>query len=66
MSKNKVVKPISLNITKDEDMKILHFIENMNFSGYVKGLILEDIERRNQPLKIVRKSQNGGIKIVVG
>jgi hypothetical protein len=66
MSKNKVVKPISLNNTKEEDAKILKFIENKNFSGYVKGLILEDIDRRNQPLKIVQKSQNGGIRIVVG
>jgi hypothetical protein len=65
-SKNKVVKSIAFNITKEEDKKILEFVENLNFGGYVKGLILEDIAKRNQPLKIVTKSQNGGIKIVVG
>jgi hypothetical protein len=62
----KVVKPVALNDTKQEDIKILTFIEKMNFSGYVKGLILADIERRNQPLRIVHKSQKGGIKFVVG
>jgi hypothetical protein len=62
----KVVKPVSLNDTKEDDIKILKFIEKKNFSGYVKELILMDIERINQPLKIVHKSQNGGIKIVVG
>ncbi|MFJ5713096.1 hypothetical protein [Neobacillus sp. NPDC093127] len=66
MSKNKVVKPVSLNTTKEEDAKILSFIANLNFSGYVKELILADIDKRNQPLRIVQKSQNGGIKIVVG
>lgn len=62
----KVVKPVSLNDSKEEDCRILEHIKNINFSGYVKELILLDIARRNQPMKIVQKSQNGGIKIVVG
>lgn len=66
MSKNKVVKPVAFNSAKDVDIKILNFIEKQNFSGYVKSLILEDIERRNQPMRIVHISKNGGIKIVVG
>ena len=66
MGKNKVVKPVAFNNTKDVDIKILNFITDMNFSGYVKELILNDIEKRNQPLRIVQRSQNGGIKIVVG
>jgi hypothetical protein len=62
---SKVVKPVALNDAKKEDVKILEHIEKMNFSGYVKGLILEDIEKRNQPLRIVQHSQKGGIKYVM-
>lgn len=56
------MRSVSFNPTKVEDKKILEFIENQNFSGYVKALILDDIARRNQPLRI---RQNGGIKYVV-
>jgi hypothetical protein len=62
---SKVVKPVALNDAKKEDVKILEHIEKMNFSGYVKGLILADIEKRNQPLRIVQHSQKGGIKYVM-
>jgi hypothetical protein len=62
----KIVKPIALNDAKEEDIKILQHIKEINFSGYVKELILADIERRNQPLRIVQKSQKGGIKYIVG
>jgi hypothetical protein len=62
---SKVVKPVALNDAKKEDVKILEHIEKMNFSGYVKGLILADIERRSQPLRIVQHSQKGGIKYVM-
>jgi hypothetical protein len=66
MSKNKIVKPVAFNNTKDEDIKILEFIQDKNFSGYVKELIQADIEKRNRPLQIVQRSEKGGIKIVVG
>jgi hypothetical protein len=62
----KVVKNVAFNDTKEEDIKIIEFIGSRNFSGYVKSLILEDIEKQNQPLRIVQRSVNGGIKYVVG
>lgn len=42
---NKVVKTISFNITKADDLKILEHIQKMNFSGYVKKLIWRDMKR---------------------
>jgi hypothetical protein len=67
MSKNKVPKSFSLNVTNQNDKKILDHIEGIeNFSGYIKKLILEDIERRNRPLQTVQPTKKGGIKIVVG
>jgi hypothetical protein len=66
MSKNKVIKSVGFNITNEGDQVILEHIKEINFSPYVKELILADIHKRNQALKIVQKSQNGGIKIVVG
>jgi hypothetical protein len=63
---NKVVRPVSLNKNKEADQKILSFIEGKNFSGYVKELILADIEKRNRPLQIVERTSKGGVKIVVG
>ncbi|MFS0822192.1 hypothetical protein [Bacillus sp. 1P02SD] len=62
-SKNKVVKSVSFNITNEEDVKFLEHIGETNFSGYVKDLIREDVRRRNQPLKIVKKTERGGVKI---
>jgi hypothetical protein len=61
----KVVKSVSFNDTKEEDIKILNFIENQNFGGYIKTLMLEDIERRSQPLRIVKRSEKGGITYIV-
>jgi hypothetical protein len=61
---NKEVHSVAFHKIKDQ--KILEFIENQNFSGYVKGLILADIERRSRPLQIVKKTDKGGIKIMVG
>lgn len=63
---NRFPKSVSFNHTVADDLKILEHVKDMNFSGYVKELILADIQRRNQPLKIVKKTENGGIKIVVG
>jgi hypothetical protein len=66
LSKNKVIKSVGFNITNDQDQAILEHLKEVNFSPYVKELILADIQKRNQALKIVQKSANGGIKIVVG
>jgi hypothetical protein len=44
----------------------LKHIKELNFSGYVKELIMADYQKRNQAVRIVQKSENGGIKIVVG
>lgn len=66
MSTNKVKKTVSFNITNKDDLVMLEHIEEINFSGYVKELIYADIQRRNQSLKIIKKTNEGGIKIVVG
>jgi hypothetical protein len=66
LSKNKVIKSVGFNITNEQDRVLLERIKEVNFSPYVKELILADIQKRNQALKIVQKSQNGGIKIVLG
>lgn len=66
MSKNKFPKSVSFNITNETDVKILKHIKGVNFSGYVKSLILEDMRKREQPLKIVKKNEGGGLSIIVG
>jgi hypothetical protein len=43
MSQNKVVKPVSFNITKPDDAEMLEHVKRRNFSGYVKKLILQDM-----------------------
>jgi hypothetical protein len=48
MSQNKVVKPVSFNITKPDDAKMLDHIKRRNFSGYVKNLIWQDIKSRDE------------------
>ena len=63
---NKVRKTVSFNIQNESDKECLEYIDQVNFSGYVKELIQADMQKRKQSLKIVHKSQNGGIKIVVG
>jgi hypothetical protein len=65
MSKNKVIKSVSFNINNEQDFKILEHIGDANFSGYVKELILGDMQKRNQGLRIVQKSERGGIKYII-
>lgn len=43
MSKNKVIKSVSFNITNAEDAQILEALKRRNFSGYVKKLIKADL-----------------------
>jgi hypothetical protein len=63
---NKIRKTVTFNITNEQDQKLLKHIKELNFSGYVKELIMADYQKRNQAVRIVQKSENGGIKIVVG
>ncbi|WHY01348.1 hypothetical protein [Neobacillus sp. DY30] len=65
---NKRVKSVSFNITNPQEKEFLERLEKekIEFSGYVKELILADVQRRNAPLKIVKRNESGGIKIVVG
>ncbi|MFD2442950.1 hypothetical protein ACFSO7_03020 [Bacillus sp. CGMCC 1.16607] len=65
MSKNKVIKPVGFNVTNEKDVALLEHVKNANFSGYVKELIFSDLQKRNQTLRIVQKSENGGIKYVL-
>ncbi|MEH7086702.1 hypothetical protein V7139_28835 [Neobacillus drentensis] len=46
MSKNKVIKSVSFNVTNEEERRYLERIENVNFSGYVKRLIEKDMRQR--------------------
>lgn len=41
-----VIKSVSLNEKNEKDKKIIKHIARRNFSGYVKKLILEDIEKK--------------------
>jgi hypothetical protein len=67
MSKNKKVKSVSFNITNVKEKEFLDLLdeEQWEFSSYVKELIFADLDRRKAPLKIVKRSDKGGIKIVV-
>jgi hypothetical protein len=46
VSKNKIVKSVSFNITDQQDQIYLERIAGVNFSGYVKKLIEKDIKTR--------------------
>jgi hypothetical protein len=59
LSKNKIIKSVSFNITNPKDEKILKAIKRRNFSGYVKKLIMADIEARER-----EKAQNEENKAV--
>lgn len=45
---NKVIKPVSFNITKPDDAKMLEHLKRRNFSGYVKKLIWQDIKAQEE------------------
>lgn len=62
---NKIVKSVSFNSLSKDDQSILSHIKDQNFSGYVKQLILQDINKLNQPLRIIKPTQNGGIRIQI-
>lgn len=65
MSGNKVIKPVSFNKTKEEDRRMLKHLQKRNFSGYVKKLILSEIEKKEQQKKVADAQpikMSGGIK----
>lgn len=53
-SKNQTTKSVCLNHNNEEDKKILRHVSRRNFSGYVKKLILADI---NNSLEKKRTTQ---------
>lgn len=55
MSGNKVIKPVSFNITKSNDAAMLKFIARKNFSGYVKKLIMADMGK--EPNQVVEATE---------
>jgi hypothetical protein len=61
---NRFPKSVSFNHTVADDLKILEHVKDMNFSGYVKELILADIKRK-EVLEKARKNGEG-IKAVLG
>lgn len=63
---SKVVKSVAFNSENKEDRELLEALEGVVFSRYVKDLMIADIQKKKQPLKIVQRNVNGGIKIVVG
>jgi hypothetical protein len=46
MSSNRFAKSVSFNTQNDDDKRILNHIKRRNFSGYVKKLILQDIQSK--------------------
>jgi hypothetical protein len=54
--KNRFNKPVAFNKKNADDQLILKHVSRRNFSGYVKKLILADIESR-KGLKPVRESE---------
>lgn len=71
MSKNKVVKSVSFNITDQQDQVYLERIQDINFSGYVKKLIEKDIKARkiiksNNPSPEPQNRPSTGAIIVKG
>jgi hypothetical protein len=47
MSNNKIIKSVSFNVTNEDDKKMLKHLKKRNFSGYVKKLIMKEIELKS-------------------
>ena len=45
--KNRFSKPVAFNHKNEKDQKILDHVKRRNFSGYVKKLILADMQKNN-------------------
>jgi hypothetical protein len=48
MSNNKIIKSVSFNVTNSDDKKMLDHLKRRNFSGYVKKLIMREIDTKNE------------------
>lgn len=46
MSSTKTIKPVAFNSKNPKEAAMLKFVKRRNFSGYIKKLIGEDMERR--------------------
>lgn len=66
MSKNKIVKSVSFNKTNVKEKEFLDRMlkDKIEFATYVKELIFADMERLNAPLRIVKRSEKGGITYI--
>lgn len=59
MSRNKVVKSVSFNVTNDRDIPLLERIADVQFAPYIKRLIEKDIKSR-KVIKVDTKPPQGG------
>lgn len=50
--KNRFSKPVAFNHKNQKDQEILNHVKRRNFSGYVKKLILADIQRGKGNLSV--------------
>jgi hypothetical protein len=54
---NKIIKSVSFNVTNSEDEIMLKAIKRRNFSGYVKKLIMADLNMRKGLIIDEKKSE---------
>lgn len=52
---NKVIKSVSFNVTNKEDEIMLKAIKKRNFSGYVKKLIMADLDAKRVAKETILK-----------
>lgn len=64
--KNRFSKPVAFNHKNEKDQQILEHVKRRNFSGYVKKLILADIQRGKGNLSVepdpIQEIKNDGPK----
>lgn len=53
---NKIIKSVSFNVTNEDDKKMLKHLKKRNFSGYVKKLIMREIELKGEKEETVLES----------
>ncbi|MDQ0257931.1 hypothetical protein J2S74_005394 [Evansella vedderi] len=46
MSHNRAIKPVSFSLNKDDEVEMLDYVKNKNFSNYVKRLIFFDMRQK--------------------
>lgn len=65
---NKIIKSVSFNKTNSQDQRILKAISRRNFSGYVKKLILADLDAKGTASQssneqVMKKAENAADKL---